>query len=428
MADPRLDQERLVTQPDPHGAVKCPVDFDHHGDFYADHWPEIYAELHQSCPRAWVDRYDGFWLATGYDDLMAIAHRTDVISTEKLVDPDTGIETRGATIPTVQGGRSILVETDSPEWDGLRKFVTSKFSPKAAEDLRDRTMELAHRLIDEFVEDGEVDFVDQLTNPLPAMIAVETFGFPLSEWHQLSEPMHMFFALPRDDPRLAEAAAGVMHFNERVAEEIAARRVEPRDDLLSYFAHGTIAGKPLDDETIRDLSFQIMSGGVDTTGSVAASALRYLSSHPDQRRWLAEDPSRLAKACEEFVRYFTPVQGSGRTLTADALINGWSLRDGDRVLMSFAAANRDPEHFPDPDSLILDRAPNRHVGYGAGQHRCLGAFLARMMFRLLLEVVLARIPDFVVDESRVVRYPSLGFVNGYVHLPATFTPGTRMSS
>jgi cytochrome P450 len=417
-----------MTQDQSHEAMKCPIDFDHHGAFHSIHWPEVYAKLRDECPLSWVDRYGGFWLSTKSSDIHTISRRTDAISTMKTVDPETGEMRGGVTIPTMQGARSILNELDSPEWDGFRGFVTSKFSPKTAENMRGRTTEMAHALIDGFIERGYADLVDELTNPLPAMVTLQILGLPVEEWKEHSDPIHLFVSLPRDDPRMAEAAAGILGFRERVDQELAIRRTEPRDDLLSYFAHGTIDGQPLSYDMIQDVAWQILSAGVDTTGAAAANALLYLGEHPEQRRWLAEDPARLPRACEEFVRYFTPIQGAGRNLKKDLAIDGRRLRKGDRVLLAYASANRDPDRFEDPEEVRLDRAPNRHVGFGTGQHRCLGAFLARMVFQTVLEVFLARIPDYSIETEKVVRYPSVGFVNGLSHLPATFSPGPRHSA
>jgi cytochrome P450 len=405
-------------------AKQCPMAFDHHGEHHSRHWPEVYGELRETCPRPWVDQYDGFWVATKYSDIQNISQRTDVISSVKSADPDTGAETGGVTIPTLQGARSILNELDSPEWDSVRGFMTRRFSPKAANNLKARTEQLTNMLIDGVTETGRLDFVEDLTNPLPAIVTVEILGFPIDEWKAFSDPIHLFVSLPRDDPRLAEAAAGILRFRERVDEEIALRREQPRDDLLSYFAHDTIDGSPLSDDLIQDLAWQIMSGGVDTTGSVAANAILYLGRNAEQRRWLRENRQHLPRACEEFVRYFTPIQGAGRTLKHDAEIDGWQLSQGDRLLLAYASANRDPAIFDDPEEVKLDRTPNRHIGYGVGQHRCLGAFMARMMFQCMLDVVLRRIPDYEIDESGVAGYPSVGFVNGLVHVPATFTPGS----
>jgi cytochrome P450 len=406
-------------------SMRCPIDFDHHGTHHSQHWPEVYSDLRESCPRAWIDRYDGFWLATRYDDILGISQRPDVISAVKTTDPVTGEERGGVTIPTIQGARSIPNELDSPEWDGIRKFLTKRFSPRFADRLRERTEQLANVLIDDVIETGHLDLVEDFTNPLPAMVTVELLGFPLHEWKAFSDPIHLFVSLPRDDPRLAEAVAGILRFRDRVEEEVALRREEPTGDLLSYLVQGTIDGQPLSDDLIQDLAWQIMSGGVDTTGSAAAHAFLHLGRNVDHRQFLREDPDRLPKACEEFIRYFTPIQGAARNLKSAVEIDGWQLNAGDRVLLAYASANRDPAKFDEPERVKLDRSPNRHVGFGAGQHRCLGAFLARMMFAAMLKVFLQRIPDYRIDESGVAGYPSVGYVNGLVHLPASFPPGHR---
>jgi cytochrome P450 len=159
-----------MTQGKTHDGMKCPIDFDHHGAFHSAHWPEVYAKLRDECPRSWVDRYGGFWLSTKFSDILSISQRTDAISTVKTADPDTGEMRGGVTIPTMQGARSILNELDSPEWDAFRGFVTSRFSPKSAEKMRGRTADLAHALVDGFLERGHADLVEELTNPLPAMV------------------------------------------------------------------------------------------------------------------------------------------------------------------------------------------------------------------------------------------------------------------
>jgi cytochrome P450 len=404
---------------------RCPVNFDQHGAEHVQNWPDVYRELRADCPRSWVDRYDGFWLATRYKDILAISQRTDAISVVKTVDPDSGKEVGGASIPTVQGARSIPNELDSPEWDAVRSFLTKRFSPKAALNLRARTEQLVNSLLDNVAGAGRIDFVEDLTNPLPAMITVEILGFPLHEWKAFSEPVHTFFSVPRDDPRIAQAAAGIEYFRQRVDEEIAIRRSNPTDDLLSYFAQGSINGEPLPQDLIQDLSWQIMSGGVDTTGSASANAFLYLGRNPDKRRWLVDNPQRIPLACEEFIRYFTPIQGAARNLTRDLVVDDWHMLGGQRVQLAYASGNRDPEIFDDPEEVKLDRSPNRHLGFGAGQHRCLGAFLARMMFECVLDQFLKRIPEYTLDEERVAHYPSVGFVNGLTHLPASFVPRHR---
>ena len=146
------------------------------------------------------------------------------------------------------------------------------------------------------------------------------------------------------------------------------------------------------------------------------------------RDLLVAQPELIPTATEEFLRYFTPVQAFARTVARDTELGDQALRRGDRVLMCFASANRDEREFPDPDEFIPDRQPNRHVAFGIGKHRCIGSTLARAEFATMLETTLRRLPDFRIVRSETVRYPSLGIVNGYVSMPARFTPTTRVAS
>jgi cytochrome P450 len=206
------------------------------------------------------------------------------------------------------------------------------------------------------------------------------------------------------------------------------RRKDPRDDFLTLLATGTIDGEPLSHQRIQDLSFNILAGGVDTTTALTSSALVYLARNPADRQRLIEDPALLPFACEEFLRFYSPIPALCRTATADTEINGWQIGKGERVMLAYAAGNRDPEAFEDPESVRLDRFPNKHVGFGAGMHRCLGSFLARMMFQEMVSEVLKRMPDYELIEEELRPYPSIGGVNGWVSIPARFTPGKKLGA
>ena len=136
------------------------------------------------------------------------------------------------------------------------------------------------------------------------------------------------------------------------------------------------------------------------------------------------EPGLLDTATEEFVRWATPAQGGGRTITQDCTLGGVEFREGDRVWMAYAVANHDPDAFDDPDEIKIDRFPNRHAAFGLGVHRCIGSNLARVTFKTMLTTVLSRIGDYAVDRDGIVRYDDIGTINGYKHLPARFTPGT----
>lgn len=410
------------------GTKSCPVQFDHDTTEHAQNWPQRFQEIRETCPRAWSDQHGGFWVATRLDDIVGVAQRSDVFSTHKHTDPDTGEVEGGLVIPPIPGIRAIPNEADKPEWTGIRHFMNRHFAPKAIEERRERTRNFVAALLDMVIETGEIDLVDDLTNPLPALVTMDMFGFPLEEWRAFADPFHTMVYTPISDPSFAETLRGLDHFHQRVDEEIALRRVEPKDDLLTWFATGTIEGEPLSDQRIHDLAFNILAGGVDTTTALTSNTFVYLSRNPEDRQRLIDDPSLLPLAREEFVRFFSPVHGLARNALDDVEVDGWKIDKGDRVLLAYAAGNRDPEAFDDPETVRLDRFPNKHVGFGAGMHRCLGSFMARMMFEEMITGVLNRLPDYQIVEDEIEPYDTISRINGWKRIPARFTPGAKVGA
>lgn len=402
----------------PGGTAK--IHFDQHSPEHARNWPAIYRELRDGCPRPFSKDHGGFWVATRYHDVVAVAHCLGAISAHQGIHPETGEMMLGTAIPGIPGTRSVPNETDSPEWDGVRGFLNRWFSPPAAARRAERAAEIARELVDEVIGRGECDLVDDIASPLPGMVTTELFGFPTAEWELYSGPIHVMVSTSPDSPEFAAAAQRLGFFHERVDEEVAKRRDHPREDFLTHLATGTIDGKPLDHQQLHDIAWQILSGGVDTTAAVTANALVYLGRNPEDRRRLAADPGLIPRACEEFVRHFSPIHGAARTVKHDTEIEGWPLAKGDRIYLAYASANRDPAAFVEPEQLQLDRHPNRHVGFGAGQHRCLGSFLAKTMLHAIVGEFLARIPDYEVVEDGIERYPRIGYVNGLVHAPIRY--------
>lgn len=174
--------------------------------------------------------------------------------------------------------------------------------------------------------------------------------------------------------------------------------------------------------------FSIIGAGVDSTASLLANVFDYLDANPQLREPLLESPELLARSCEEFLRYFSPVQILARTVTRDTEIRGQRLDAGDRLALAWGAANFDPDVFGDPEQIQMDRWPNRHVAFGSGIHRCLGSNLARAEFNAIVPAVLSRMGDYRIDRSACLRYPTIGLVNGWAVLPATFTPGVRLNA
>jgi cytochrome P450 len=407
---------------------RCPVAFDHESSEHARRWVEEFSELRSTCPIAWTEEHGGYWVVTRYRDVVDMAQKADSFNSARKFDPRTGEVKSGAAIPALPGPRGIPDETDSPDWDGFRTFLNRWFAPKAVEGRRARTEQIAAALIDRVIEAGRFDIVNDFTNPLPAIATMELFGLPLEEWNEFADPMHKLMYIPKKDPAFLVAAERIQWMRKRIEECARERRKDPRNDLLSHLANGEIDGKKLDEETIWGMSLNLLLGGVDTTTALTSSVLTYLFHNPHKKMLFLQDSDAANVAREEFVRYFSPVHGIGRSAASDIEYKGRKIAEGERLYLAYAAANRDPEVFEEPDTLKLDRFPNRHIGFGAGKHRCIGSFQARMMFETMIRAVLTRMPDYRIDESRMSSYPSIGVINGWISIPATFTPGAKVGA
>ncbi len=194
--------------------------------------------------------------------------------------------------------------------------------------------------------------------------------------------------------------------------------------MVNALIEGLVCGQPTGNDDIRDVLVLLIGGGFDTTTALTAHSLEWLSQHPAERDRLRGDlPGLIDAATEEFLRFYTPAPGDGRTVTRDYELSGRKLEEGDRLYLSFAMANRDPAIFPDPDTIKIDRKHNRHTSFGLGLHRCIGSNVARATFKTMLTAVLERLPDYECDPAGAVHYDTVGVINGMKHLPAHFSPG-----
>jgi cytochrome P450 len=281
--------------------------------------------------------------------------------------------------------------------------------------------------LDEKIETGRIDFVDDLANIVPAVLTLGLLGVPLRDWEIYCEPAHASVYTPADSPDgprvLDLSIASAMEMMRHVAEI----RETPRPGLIDAMVRIRIDGEPAPDLELMGMLMLLIGGGFDTTTALTAHSLEWLSQHPDQRERLSRDRDTLLNpATEEFLRFFTPAPGDGRTIADDIEVDGVPLKKGERLWLSWAMANRDPELFEKPDEVVLDRTGNRHFSFGLGIHRCIGSNVARAVFKSMLTAVLDRMPDFRCDPAGTVHYQTIGVIQGMQHLPATFTPGPRL--
>ena len=398
------------------------VDFDHMTPEFAKDPAKAWRDLRQRCPVAHSPHHGGFWILSRYDDL-AMAARDDTTFSSERHPPDSGLT--AITIPQVPNPvLNVPIELDPPAFHDYRRLLNPLLSPAAVGRLAPTVDALITYSIDRVIAKGSCDLVADIASPVPALFTLLWLGLPVDEWERFAEANHDIVAFPPDHELFAKAIEGQVWQAELVAATIAGRRREPRNDVISYLLAQQVDGERLSDSRVREMVSLLIAGGVDTTTSLIGHALMYLDDKQDVRQKLVADPALLDTATEEFLRYFCPVTTLARTVMADVEIGGQTLRAGDRVLLPWAAANRDPEVFEDPEQVLLDRTPNRHAAFGLGIHRCVGSNLARMTFKRTLTAVLERMPDYRVDASRAHQYPSQGLNSGWSELHASFTPGT----
>jgi cytochrome P450 len=392
---------------------------------HARNWQANGDTLRSKCPMAWSTEHGGHWVASRYRDIVRIVQDDASFTTGKTFDPATGVVDGGVSIPPMPIGRLVPAETDRPEWDNFRGLLNPHLGPKAAESFRERSQGYCAVLLDQVIERGEMDVVEDFTNPLTAMVTLDLLGFPLEEWRTFADPLHALTSLAKNDPAYpaAVAAAGVM--DQRIDEEIARRRARHQNDLIGHLVTAEVDGAPVSHADIHQMIVNVLAGGVDTTTALTSCVLVHLWKNPDQRGRLAADRSLLPTAREEFIRFFSPLHGTVRTTNKESIVGDHTVEPGERIYLFLAAANRDPDMFERPNEVLLDRFPNRHIGFSAGIHRCVGSFLARMMFEVMMTAILDRLPDYEVIEDRAKLYPSVSPVNGWVNIPIRFSPGPR---
>jgi cytochrome P450 len=403
--------------------------FDRHTPDYRLQFEKITEEMHKKCPVAWTETYDGHWVAAGSKEVFELA-RCPAVSNHHDLTGETPY--KGITIPPAKRGAGIrggILEMDGTEHRTYRSVLNPYLSPAAVGRWEPFVDEIVRACLDEKIESGSIDFVDDLANIVPAVLTLAMMGIELKKWSLYSEPTHASVYTPEDSPEMER----VMEMRREMGLDLVTRMVEirenPRPGLVNALLQLRIDGEPAPDLDIMGNLGLIIGGGFDTTTALTAHALEWLSENPDQRDRLSRERDTLLDAAtEEFLRFFTPAAGDGRTFSDDVEVEGTQFGEGERLWISWAMANRDPAVFHDPNDLILDRKGNRHFSFGIGVHRCVGSNVARSVFKSMLTAVLDRMPDYKCDPEGAVHYETIGTIQGMRHLPATFTPGPRIGA
>ncbi|HEX3959857.1 MAG TPA: cytochrome P450 [Trebonia sp.] len=402
--------------------------FDRHTPEYREQFEAITTEMLSKCPLAWSDTYDGHFVAAGHEQVFELARAAEYLSNDHDVDNERrGYQ--GITIPSPKENRfrGGFLEMDPPEQRYYRQSLNAYLSPAAVQRWVPVADELVRACLDEKIESGSIDIVDDLANIVPAVLTLAMLGVPLKDWEIYCEPAHAGVYTPPNSPDRARVAQLGMQSFQNMYVQLTQIREHPRPGLINALLTTEINGKTPSDLELLGVLMLLIGGGFDTTTALTAHSVEWLGEHPGQRERLSrERDTLLDSATEEFLRFYTPAPGDGRTIAQDCALAGQDFKEGDRLWLSWAMANRDPSVFPNPNELDLARQGNRHLGFGLGIHRCIGSNMARMVFKRMLTGVLDRIPDYACDPAGTVHYDTIGVIQGIKHLPATFTPGRRL--
>lgn len=349
----------------------------------------LYQELREKCPVVHSDRHGGFHLVTRYSDVTEIAR-----------DYETYSSAQGITMPPYGTERPMMpIELDPPQQGDFRRALAPRHSVRQVATLEDNLRATCRRLLAPLAAGKPYDFMRDFAEvfPIEAFWQEPLMGRPVesdvTEGDWLRKFQEWSHDLHNSDERSAQAAAKI---NTYIDDILADRRANPGDDIPTQLITQKIGDRMLTLEEVHDTLTLMFAAGIETTKSALGNMLHHLAHHPEQRRAMAEDPSIIPTAVEELLRMQGPNQGVKRTATKDVEIAGCPIPKGDAVVIMWAAANRDPEEFPDPEEFQVDRAPNRHLAFGHGVHKCIGLHFARLELKVAFEEILRVAPEFEI--------------------------------
>lgn len=380
------------------------TDFDHLNPSWVNDPFPIWDEMRKTCPIAHTERFMGVYFPSRYDDVRAVAYDTEHFSSRRIIVR----ETPPPRIPAPP------ITSDPPEHRPARMVLLPPFTPDAMKKLEPRARALANELIDKFIARGTADAAVEYAQEIPVRLIAHMLGLPESDGDLYRKWIKMVLEDGITNVAIAVQAAGEMqqYFGAYVQE----RLKKPGDDLISYLSSVEFKGEKLTPENVIGSLRLLLIAGIDTTWSAIGSCIWHLARTPEDRRRLVKNPALMPTAIEEFLRAYAPVT-MAREVVKETQINGCTFKPGEMVLLSFPAACRDPEMFPDAGKVIIDRKENRHAAFGLGIHRCVGSNLARMEMTVAVEELLKRIPEFSLNGE--VTW-SEGTVRGPRRLPIKF--------
>jgi cholest-4-en-3-one 26-monooxygenase len=403
-----------------------PVDLSDSRTYIAGVPHEYLAYLRRHDPVRWQDEEGGpgFWAVTKYDDCVTVNRDYERFSSYR----------RGAMpfeLPeeAVEQQRLMMLNMDPPLHTRYRRLVNKGFTPRIVRDMEASIHRTADRIIDSVCEQGEADFVTDISSELPLQVIAELLGVPSEDRHNMFDWSNRMVG--NEDPEYGitaeDSLRAAMELYGYASELFAKKRIDPHGDLMSALAQVEMDGERLSDMELELFFLLLTVAGNETTRNLMSGALHAFFEFPDQWQLLLDDRSLLPSAAEEMLRFVSPVMNFRRTATCDVELRGTRIKEDDKVVFIHASGNRDEDYFEDPDVLDVTRYPNPHIAFGGGgPHFCLGANLARMEIRVMFDHLLDRVPD-IHQRGDVQRLQSQ-FINGVKHLPVAFSPSAPVGA
>jgi cytochrome P450 len=396
-----------------------------------EHWVdgpplELFKRMRSECPVHWTSEVTelpgakGFWSVTRAEDVHAVSRDWQTYSSEL-----GGVVVIDEVFP-IELARAMFIGMDPPKHDRLKALFQAGFTPKRIAAHEEAIREIVIRVLDRLEGRETCDLVTDVAQPAVSRVIGSFMGIPEEDDVAWADLMNM--ALAASDPDYTPEIDNVEETIQEAIQQvfarcgamIAERRENPTDDLTSVLVHAEVDGERIEEHEIVMGFFLLVAAGNDSTKATYSSAMRALMEHPEQRRLLVDDPSLIPGAVEEALRMFPAFAHFRRTATEDTVLAGQEIKQGEKVVMWYASSNRDETRYEDPDRFDVLRNPD-HQAFGAGgRHFCLGAALARLELKILLEETLKRYPDMEMTGRPV--FVESAFLNQLKSLPVRLTP------
>ena len=392
-------------------------------DVLANPYP-LFHRLRNEDPVHW-DPFLHAWVVTRYQDVVTVLHR---YSAQRTPPPEQLSEMGLSSLnPIAQLMVKQMLFMDAPAHTRLRSLAAYAFGPQRVRVLREHISDITNRLLDKVQNQGGMDVIADLAEPLPCIVTAEMLGVPVEDYQQLkawsqdfAEMLGNFQHNPDRVPKILKSVGEMTAYFRSAMEQ---QRLQPRDGLVRSLMTAEVNGDRLSEEEVIANCIVTMVGGQETTTNLIGNGVLSLLRNPQELEKLRSDPSLIPSAVEELLRYESPSQHTARLAPEDTVLGGKRILKRQAVIAVMAAGNRDPERFPDPDRLDITRSDNRHLAFGWAAHFCFGAALARIEGQIAFEMMLHRLADWTLPPEPLVWRTNLG-LRGLTRLPISFTAAT----